>query len=213
MKQLLETDYTVAHGRLAGTIPVIETIYSSGDFVLADAKACSECSYFYKMNCEQLVLKVHSATDVHQIEFEYFINAFGKITGKRCDYIFHDAGQKIVMSDFTCSRSEFIDTHLRDGKTEAGKRVTVRGQIEESIRKLYAVPAIAAHIDSFPQKRGLFAYRLRDEELSSNLSATLTRRKNEFMSEAELLNKRRLALPMINGFVFTENKYPEVYQW
>ena len=213
MKQLLENDFTVAHGRAAGSVIVIENTCPSGDFTVADAPACGACSYFYKMKCEQVVLKVHSETDVHQIEFEYFINAFPKITGQRCDFIFHDAGQKIVLSDLTCSRSEYIDTHLRDGKPEIGKRATVRSQIEESINKLYEVPSIAAHISAIPQKRGLFAYRLRDEELSSNLAATLARRKKEFMGEAESLSKRRLALPMIKGFVFTENKYPDVYRW
>lgn len=213
MKQLLENDFTVAHGRVAGSVMAIENTCPAGDFTVVDAKACGACSYFYKMNCEQAVLKIHSTTDIHQIEFEYFINTFPKITGLRCDYIFHDSGDKIVLSDLTCSRSDFIKAHLRDGKPEAGKRVIVRRQIEESIKKLYSVPAIAAHIDTFPQKRGLFAYRLRDEEFSSNLSATLARRIKEFMGEAESLNRRRLALPLINGFVYTENKYPEVYQW
>lgn len=213
MKQLLENNFTVAHGRAAGSVMVIENTCPAGSFTIADAAACGACSYFFKMNCNQTVLKVHAATEVRQIEFEYFINAFPRITGQRCDFIFHDAGQKIVLSDLTCSRSEYIDTHLRDGKPEIGKRAKVRGQIEESIKKLYAVPAIAAHINTFPQKRGLFAYRLRDEELSSNLAATLARRKKEFLGEAESLGKRRLALQMVNGFVFTENKYPDVYQW
>lgn len=213
MKELLENEFALANGRMAGSVPVIARQLPSARVGWADAAACAACSHFFKMNCDHVVLNLLSGGGVTLIEFEYFINGFRQMKGEKCDYILHDKGDKIVLSDFTCSRTEYLENHWRDGKTVVGKRTKVRSQIEESIRKPYAVPTIAAHIDGYKEKIGLLGYRLRDEELSSNLPATLARRQKAFMGEFDALGKRKIALPMPRGFFFVENKYPDIYQW
>lgn len=214
MKQLLENKFSVAHGREPQKMYEECEIHSAGKFSCADVTACNECSNFFKSNCDSIVLQVESKTEVTQINFEYFIDKnFKKYTSSKCDFIFYDNGDKIVFGDFSCSFSEYIDSHVCNGEQKEGKRAKVQIQIKRSIEELYKVPEIAEYLDSHTKKIALFAYRAKDDELSHNLTSKLKASRDAFLGEFNALNKRKLKFQLTHDFIYTENRYPEVYKW
>ena len=216
MKRLLEIVYPSFH-HLNRSIVVNEDTYDS-DFTVTDWKACTDCQnntpYFYNQCYHQEVLKVSTTKEIKLISLENYFQQFSDkkeiVSGNTCDYLLYGQN-KIVFTDLTCIRPNYIDSHIVEGKHKEGKRAQVFKQIKDSITRLSVCPEISEQIASYNEKIALFALRKKEfafDHLDEGLKPMVS-----FMRMTNEQTKLGIAQQMEYGFKFITNEYPKSYQW
>lgn len=212
MKNLLDNDYVAAIGKKIGTVIVAAKSYTNS-FSLVDPTSCNVCAYFFKMGCDGKTLLVDAnGKAVTVLDHEAFMNNCGTNTGGNCDYIIYD-DSKVAFVDLYCGLEQFLYDHTVDGAMVKGKRKKVREQAENSIRRLYSVPSIAAYLDSVPDKLGVIGYRVKDDDIYPPLPVTISKSEQMMMQMARELETRHLSSPMSHDFRFLQIKYPQPLKW
>jgi len=149
---------------------------------------------------ENLIIENNNALEITIISYERF-HDLTKITHEDvCDYILYDSGNSTFSCcELTSCQSDYLETHLVEGKPQPGKRAKAYSQLQTTTNKLSAVPSISAFIRQFRSWTALFAYRLSDN-LKQNSS--ITKSINAFNRNPSSINSN-----LGNGFYFTQRMY------
>lgn len=209
MKELLDNYFVPAKGAVPGSVFCIATT-ACGDFSLVDDVACAQCKPFFHSTCNYEVLKLHAGQPVELINHERLILDLKAEKGGVCDYII-SGNDKVLFIDLRCGLSQYLDTHLVDGREKDGKKATSRKQTEVSINRLYEEEHLSAHIDSYQYKVAMLGYRNVDDEFFATCPSTISAAEKASLSMMRDLQDRRLATPLSHGFKFVMVRYPEVF--
>lgn len=211
----------------------IDTTYVSvpvsvevGAFVLTDHKACGDChrkpGRMDRNTCDEGILKIESnGQEVTVVNFEEYISQFDGILEnirERCDYLLLDDTEnhrKIVFCDLTCSDSKWVEPNT--GKYSEGKRAKARKQMMASIKTLLSVPLLDHAILTFAEKICLFGWREYGVpevpivpqrcDVIHNMQAFMT-------TPSAMAGQLRQEMDIAkHGFLFIQQKYPNVYNW
>lgn len=197
-----------------------------GTFALTDNKACEDCHQqlgrIDRRNCDEEILKIGSnGQEVTVVNFEKYISQFDGTPAnirERCDYLLVDDTEnhrKIAFCDLTCSDGKWVEPNT--GKYSEGKRAKAKKQMMASIKTLLNVPLLDHAILTFAEKICLFGWR----EYEFPEVPTLPQRRNvihnmqAFMTTPSAM-ARQLRQKMDiaeHGFLFIQQKYPNVYNW
>lgn len=212
MKNLLDNDFVVYAGYPVGGV-ACQTISYIGPFVLKDNVACGNCqrmhAYFYNTcNYENMYIDAVNAATL--INHEAFMVDLKQEDGGVADFLLYTKNT-IAFIDLTCGFSQYLEPHETEGVVTQGKRVKARKQLDASINRLYQLPTIGQHLDSYQVKAGILGYRNIDEEMFVNVKSNLDKSEEAFMGMARELEMRSLKMPLSHGFSFQMVKYPQVF--
>jgi len=153
---------------------------------------------------ENLIIENNNAFEIAIISYERFHELTQITHEKVCDYIFYDIDNSVFSCcELTSCQSDYLETHLVDGKPEQGKRAKAYSQLETTTNKLLAVSSITEFIGRFRSLIALFAYRLSE---NINQNSTIAKSINAFNRNPSSINSS-----LGNGFYFVQRMYPNTF--
>ncbi len=118
---------------------------------------------------------------------------------------------KIAVMEMTCSKPQYIEPHIVNGKQKQGKRAHAYQQMYDSIKKLRHCDEINTKIDSYNDRVAIFSVRKKTSaEESSNAVA---KQMNNFSKLSKQVSWMNYRTDMGNGFYFIIQEYNNEYQW
>lgn len=142
------------------------------------------------------------------IHFEGFVSQFKKETkanqGKRCDFILCDhQGKTLIFDELTQTKRKYLFPHKQAGLLVPGKQQRALEQLEESVKRLRAVPDIKNQIDIVAHRILLFSHR--EPDYSEDTIGEGARKFSMTVSNKELI---KLKESNVKGFETYIQPYP-----
>ena len=178
--------------------PCCKTIYQDF-FELSDPQNPENPCAKFKNTFHHLIKVIH---------FEGFVSQFKNGTkanqGKRCDFILCDhQGQTLIFDELTQTKHKYLSPHKQEGLLVKGKQQQALEQLQESVKRLRAVPEIKDHIDMVSHKVLLFSHR--DPDYSEDTIGEGARKFSMTVSNKELI---KLKESNVKGFETYIQPYP-----
>lgn len=137
LKELLESQFYIIFPKAEDKVLILEERQECGDFSVIDPRACVRCKYVcndkpkdreqLKMTCTEPV----SIVNMEQV-FSYVREDLGEV----CDYMMEGANTSVLV-EMSCSTTEYVKN----------KRLKARGQLYNTLEKLFTCPSIKCHIE------------------------------------------------------------------
>lgn len=216
MIKLLENEFKQHYG-IVRPLHVSYNRYKD-DFVLTDEKACKQCAQNgHNSDCQEqeVVRFICKDKEAIVIDFEGFINSLsgtevGK--GRKCDIVLYTLDKdKFILNELTCSRADYILPYKSQGKDKPGKRATAVNQINDTIKRLEEVKKIDSFINSFNERIGLFACRVKNPSNQSMTHNVAIQGMQQFMRPSHNIASLKVDNLLNHGFTFIQLVYPQAF--
>jgi len=138
LKELLESQFYIIFPKAENTVLMVKERQESGDFTIIDPKACARCKYICSdepKDREQL--KVSCFNPVSIVNMEQVFSYVQEDLGEVCDYMMETA-TSFVLVEMSCATTEYVEN----------KRSKARGQLYNTLEKLFTCPSIKEHIEN-----------------------------------------------------------------
>lgn len=137
LKELFESQFYITYPKAKDKVLMVEERQENGDFSIIDPKACARCKYVCSdepKDREQL--KVACNEHVCIVNMEQVFSYVQEDLGRVCDYML-EATDSSVLVEMSCSTPENVKS----------KRPIARGQLHNTLEKLFTCPPIRTHIE------------------------------------------------------------------
>ena len=149
LKELFEAHFYGTFPKVENKVLMLDERTAVGDFSLIDPNACYGCKYI----CNEVPegreqLKVHAGQDVSIISIDQVFSFVRENVGDICDYML-DTTDTTILVEMTCSTSEHV----------IGKRQKARGQLYNTLCRLYANSVVRGHIEHNHVRYVVFSWK------------------------------------------------------
>ena len=170
-----------------------------GDFALFDPKACVGCKCVCSKDTERREqLRVKSSRPVFIVSMEQVFSYVKENLGEVCDYMMEGTDSSIFI-EMTCSTTEYVTS----------KRTKARGQLFNTLERLFMCPPIWSHVEKKPVRYVVFSWR--DTSLSKAVldDAEQTMRDMTILSDEVYSPDNESSFGY--GFMLREIRYPHMF--
>ena len=149
LKELFEAHFYGTVPKVGNKVFMLNERSITGDFSLIDQTACSDCRHV----CDEILekreqLKVHCDHEVNIISMNQVFSFVREEVGEICDYML-DTTNTTILVEMTCSTSKYV----------IGKRQKARGQLYNTLCRLYANPVVRDHIEKNTMRYVVFSWK------------------------------------------------------
>lgn len=149
LKELLESHFYYTFPKVEDKVLIVNEVTKSGNFSLVDPKACAGCKFVCnEESSEREQLKVISTTSVNIVNLEHVFSFIKEDVGEVCDYML-DSADATMLVEMTCSTTEYVKS----------KRPKARGQLYNTLEKLFTCPPIRTHIEKKASRFVVFSWK------------------------------------------------------
>ena len=150
LKELLEAHlFFHSFTKIKDKILVVDEVTKSGNFSLVDPKACAGCKYVCNEEpSEREQLKITSTKPVNIVNIEQVFSYIKEDVGEICDYML-DGADSTMLVEMTCSTTEYVKC----------KRPKARGQLYNTLEKLFTCPPVRTHIEKHALRYVIFSWK------------------------------------------------------
>lgn len=149
LKELFEAHFYCTFHRKAGKVLMLDERTAQGDFTLLDTNACQGCKFVCSDDPrEREQLKVHGDQAVYVLNMDQVFSYVQEDVGEMCDYIL-EGTTSVTLVEMTCSTTDYV----------RGKRQKARGQLYNTLDRLFTSPTIRSHIERMPIRHVVFSWK------------------------------------------------------
>lgn len=198
LKELFEAHFYCTFHRKAETVLMLDERTAQGDFTLLDTNACQGCKFVCSDDPrEREQLKVHGDQTVYVLNMDQVFSYVQEDVGEICDYML-EGTTSVTLVEMTCSTTDYV----------RGKRQKARGQLYNTLDRLFTSPTIKSHIERMPIRHVVFSWKETFPD-DGEMDSVETSMREMFLMTDEVYspdNESRFDY----GFKMKEIRYPDV---
>lgn len=198
LKELFESQFYITYPKAKDKMLMVEERHESGVFSIIDPRACVGCKYVCSdepKDREQL--KVACTESASIVDMEQVFSFVQEDLGEVCDYML-EATDSSVLVEMSCSTPEYV----------MSKRPKARGQLHNTLEKLFTCPPIRKHIENKANRFVVFSWK---ETVTSNVEMDDVERSMRDMTIlADAVYSPDNESKFDFGFKLKEIRYPSV---
>lgn len=196
LKELLEAHFFCTFPKVEDKVLMVHEVTKSGSFSLVDPKACAGCVFVCKEEPgEREQLKITSSNPVNIVDLEQVFGYIKEDVGEVCDYMLESADTTTLI-EMTCSTTAYVKS----------KRPKARGQLYNTLEKLFTCPPVRTHIEKKAQHYVIFSWKETFPEETEMDDAEKSMRDMTILADAVYSPDNELMFDF--GFKMKEIRYP-----
>lgn len=156
LKELFEASFYNTFHHKENTILMVDERTAIGDFGLVDATACKGCKFICSDKQEEREqLRIHGDQQVSIVSLDQIFSYVREDVGQICDYLL-EGNESANLVEMTCSTTDYVK----------GKRIKARGQLYNTLSRLYSNPNVRSHMEKKALRYVVFSWK---ETIPDNL--------------------------------------------
>lgn len=149
LKDLLEAHLYCTFPKVENKVLNLNEVTKSGSFSLVDSKACIGCIFVCNEEpSEREQLKITSTKPVNIVNIEQVFSYIKEDVGEVCDYML-DGADFTMLVEMSCSTTKYVKS----------KRPKARGQLYNTLEKLFTCPSVRTHIEKNALRYVIFSWK------------------------------------------------------
>ena len=149
LKELFESSFYKTFPMKEGTILMVDERTAIGNFGLVDATACKGCKFICSEKQEEREqLKIYGEQQVSIVSIDQIFSYVHEDVGQICDYLL-EGKDSANLVEMTCSTTDYVK----------GKRIKARGQLYNTLSRLYSNPNVRRHMEKKALRFAVFSWK------------------------------------------------------